>query len=347
MQKISSNQSRRLFLKKAGALSLTLSLGKFGLAHEIIDSKRNWKSKAGMPHNLQEIYCSVLDKKIHIAGGFWVKNGDVRISPHHIAYHPKSDTWEVKASIPEPRHHLQMVTHNDILYGFAGFEMQSGQAMWIMHQQTWAYDPKNEAWTSKKVAPVPHAETVAGSIGDHIHIVGGRTPSGKANTSYRDHQDTDHHLVYDPGTDTWDTGAPAPTARNSAAGAVIDGELYVAGGRTVSGGNVAHLEIYDPQEDKWRTAAPMPQAQGGLAAAAVKGKLYAFGGEYFNDGGGVYEACWVYDPTTDKWSATTSMLTPRHGLAGAAIGKTLYALGGAKKASLNQTSNIVEALKPK
>ena len=88
----------------------------------------------------------------------------------------------------------------------------------------------------------------------------------------------------------------------------------------------------------------MPQAQGGLAAAVVKGKLYAFGGEYFNDGGGVYPQTWCYNPKKDQWVPLGPMLTPRHGLAGIAVGNTIYAIAGAKKASLGETSNLLEAL---
>jgi N-acetylneuraminic acid mutarotase len=88
----------------------------------------------------------------------------------------------------------------------------------------------------------------------------------------------------------------------------------------------------------------MPKAQGGLAAAVVKGKLYAFGGEYFNDGGGVYQQTWHYDPKKDQWSSIGPMLTPRHGLAGVAIDDTIYAVAGAKKASLGETSDTLEAL---
>lgn len=347
MQRIIQNpSSRRLFLKSAGTLGLALSIGKYSWARESSLIKKGWKSSAQLPFHLQEIYCSVLDDRIHLAGGFLVEDGDLSVSSHHLAYDPNTDQWLEKAPIPATRHHLQIATHHGYLYGFAGFEMQSSQSMWIMHQQTWAYDPKNDVWMDKKAAPVPHAETVAGKLDDQIHIVGGRTPAGNSNGSYRDHQDTDHHLVYDPGSDSWDHAAPAPTARNSAAGAVIDGRLYVTGGRTVAAGNLSNLEIYDPKEDKWRTGAPMPQAQGGLAAAAVKGKLYAFGGEYFQDGGGVFANCWVYDPSKDTWAEATPMRTPRHGLAGAAIGKTVYAIGGAKKASLGETSNILERMKP-
>lgn len=337
--------SRRHFIKNTSLALAGLSLGTTTSCKTSRLSQANWEPKANLPFQLQEIYCAALNGKIHTAGGFLVDDGQVSVSTHHLAYDPRQDQWSEMGQLPAARHHLQMVAHGDQLYGFAGFEMPSRDRMWVMHQQTWLYDSPSKNWILRKPAPEKHAETVAASMGERIHIVGGRTPSGSANAAYRDHQDTNHHLAYYPGSDSWEKAAPAPTARNSAAGAAIDGLLYVVGGRTVGGGNLPNLEIYDPQEDKWQTAAPMPEAQGGLAAAAVKGKLYAFGGEYFNNGGGVYPQTWCYDPKKDQWTTLGPMLTPRHGLAGVAMENTIYAIAGAKKASLEETSNILEALR--
>ncbi|OZB11532.1 MAG: galactose oxidase, partial [Hyphomonas sp. 34-62-18] len=132
-----------------------------------------------------------------------------------------------------------------------------------------------------------------------MHLMGGRSPSGQQNAAWTDQADQTHHFVLTGPDGRWQKAAPCLTARNSAAGAEIRGNLHVVGGRSVAGGNTARHEVYDLREDRWRKAAPMPQAQGGLAAAAVGGKLYAFGGEYFDNGGGVYPEAWMYDPAGD------------------------------------------------
>jgi len=336
--------NRRHFIRTGSLAAAGLALTPLLSCKTSQAAPLSWRPKSPLPYQLQEVYCAVLAKRIHVAGGFLVKDGKVRISTHHIVYDPTVNSWKELAALPEARHHLQLVAYRDQLYGFAGFEMRTSGNMWIMHQQTWAYDPIADEWSTKTAAPKKHAETVAGNLSGRIHIVGGRTSGGTSNGTYGDHQDTNQHLVYDPGSDSWTSAAPALTARNSAAGAVIDDQLYVVGGRTVADGNLANLEVYDPREDKWRSAAPMPQGQGGLAAAAVKGKLYAFGGEYFDDGGGVYPQTWQYEPKKDRWSAITLMLTPRHGLAGTAIGDSIYAMAGAKRASLAETSNVLETL---
>lgn len=337
-------KSRRKFLTQLGSVILaTSSVSALGFPRKLLQDS-DWKDRTPMPYKLQEIYCCVLNNKIHIAGGMIAEEEIVGAANHHIIYDPEIDIWLQAAAIPEGRHHLQMVSHGGYVYGLGGFKIIGDDAPWSMQAQTWKYDISTNSWEELNDAPVKHGETVGASLGDRVHLVGGRTPHSGDNSLYNHHADTDHHLVFDPSSNSWDTAAPALSNRNSAAGAVIEGLWYVVGGRTVTGGNVDTLEIYDPKEDKWRTGAPMPQAQGGLAAAEVKGRLYAFGGEYFDNGGGVYRETWMYNPRSDKWRKAEPMRSPRHGLAGVAIDKHLFAIGGALEPSGSQTTSLVEVL---
>ncbi|MCI5046214.1 MAG: hypothetical protein MRY59_01835, partial [Aquisalinus sp.] len=321
--------TRRAFT--AGSALCLLGLPRQALANET--SQGGWAQRAPLPLKLQEIYPASLNGQIHLVGGFSAEENNISgVSDQHFIYNPLADSWRVVAPLPAPRHHPNVVGHAGKLYALGGFSAQSADAGWVAEDQTWTYDPEADAWDALAPAPEVHGETVCASLGGRLHVVGGRKPRGISNRTWSDHTDTDRHLVFDPDTNSWERAAPALSARNSAAGAVIEGLLYVVGGRTVAGGNVADLEIYDLQEDRWRTGAPMPQAQGGLAAASVSGRLYAFGGEFFNNGGGVYPECWVYDPQIDQWQASTPMRTPRHGLGGVAIDGWIYAIGGATQA---------------
>lgn len=304
-----------------------------------------WVSRASMPHEVQEIYCARKGNQIHVAGGLVANGEGLEVSSKHMVYKAAEDTWVLRAPLPEARHHLQLVALGERLFGLGGFAVRGPGAFWVMQNQTWEYLEDANGWEVREPAPETHGETVGAGLDGYIHLIGGRRPRGSSNRTWNDQADTDRHLVYDPVAHRWATAAPAPTPRNSAAGAVIDGLWYVTGGRQVNGGNLGILEIYDPREDRWRTAAPMPQGQGGLAAASAGGKLYAFGGEFFDSGGGVYKECWCYNPTDDSWGRTTPMKSPRHGLAGTAIGRDIYAIGGALQAGGNRTSKRVEMLR--
>ena len=330
--------NRRSLLK--GAVS-SVVVGVFSRA-AYAQQKAFWEKRASMPYRLQEIYPAVLNSRLHVAGGFINTEAGFDATAKHVVYDPSTDAWSEKASMPAPRHHPNLIAHRGQLFALGGFEVRDASAAWAMQNQSWIYETETDQWREGIAAPDRHAETVCASIGERIHVVGGRSPAGSANAVYADHTDTDHHLVFDSSSGDWGRAAPALTRRNSAAGTLVDGLLYVAGGRTVDGGNVSDLEVYDAGEDRWRAATSMPQAQGGLAAAALDGKLYAFGGEYFNDGGGVYSECWVYDPQTDQWEASDPMLSPRHGLGGVTINGWIYAVGGALGVGASGTSDILE-----
>jgi N-acetylneuraminic acid mutarotase len=300
-------------------------------------------SRPPLPFAVQEIYPAAHKGRIHIAGGLLSDGTRVTgVSDKHIAYDPKTGVTATLAALPARRHHPYAVDHNNRLYLLGGFGSDPDRVTWIMSTDTLVYDDTANSWSKLGLAPEPHGETVAASIGSRIHIVGGRTPKGAANAAYGDHIDTDRHLVFDPAVNSWSKAAPALTARNSAAGALVNGLWHVAGGRRISGGPTDAHEVYDPKEDRWRTAAPMPQGSGagGNAAATLNGKLYAFGGEF---SGGVHPEVWSYDPKTDMWSPAAPMPTPRHGLGAVALNNAIWLVGGAKRPSGSETSDKVES----
>ncbi len=313
-----------------------------------------WMAGPSLPIRVQEIYPAVLDGTLYVAGGLSpdAGQGPIGISERVFALEPGAQHWRERARLPVPVHHPNLVALEREIYAIGGFTGANGRA-WSMSAAVRVYNPSRNAWTRGPDMPDPYAETVCAAINDRIHVVTGRRPAGSANAQWSDHADTNAHVVLDTASGNWTTAAPAPTARNSAAGAVLNGRLHVVGGRTVSGGNTAAHEIYDPATDRWRRAAPLPQPEagplgaGGLAAAALGGTLYAFGGEYFdNSGGGVYGQVWAYDADADVWSEASRMPTPRHGLGALTVGDAIWTLGGAARAGGNETSAAVELFTP-
>jgi N-acetylneuraminic acid mutarotase len=317
----------------AAGLALTLSPSAAPAAD------RRWEGRADVPWPVQEVYGTVLGEEIVIAGGM---APTTRINPldRTGVYDPAADRWREGPKLPFPRHHPALATAGGKAYAFGGYRVTEVGG-WTAIPDALRLD--GEAWTP--IAPMPRlqCETVALGLGDRIHIVSGRAPKGEANVDWRDQGDIDLHQVFDTRAGRWSSARPCPEARNSAAGAVIDGLLYLAGGRRVGEGNSARLDRYDPTADRWETLAPMPKAAGGLAAAAAGDKLFVFGGE---GGPGMIAECWSYDPKADRWTAEPPMRTPRHGLAGAAVSGVVYAIGGGVKESGAQVSAVNEALVP-
>ena len=304
-----------------------------------------WRAGPPLPFAAQEIYPALHKGKIHLAGGF-ISNGETisGATDRHVVLDIQSGEWSDSVPLPIARHHPNLISYQDRLLAIGGFEARSEDAVWIMQAGVWMFD--GEEWSDAPTLPQPNGESVLGVMNGTLHTCGGRKPSGSSNASWNDHDDIADHFILTGLDSVWEAASPLPTARNSAAAAVIGANWHVVGGRTVTGGNTPAHEVYDANEDRWRTAAPMPQGQGGLASASVGDKLYAFGGEFFDNGGGVYPEAWVYDPAQDTWDTIPDMPHPRHGLGAVAVENEIYVIGGALEVGGRKTSDLVEIFTP-
>jgi len=339
-----SQIDRRAFLAAAGA---TAAVPFAACAQE---PSPRWTAKAAMPWPAQEIYAAVHEGRIVTGGGLVSRQGEpLHIEDRVAFYDPGADTWEPGPSLPAPRHHPMFIATDHDLYAIGGYA-RSDAGEWTNTTTAWVLN--EGTWKGITPLPSPQAEAVGVGLGETLHLITGRTPGGAANGNWNDQADTDRHLILHPGAEGWRVGRPCPMARNSAAAAVLDGAIWVAGGRTVNGGGTGRLDRYDPAADRWDTLAPIPpspttgqQVGGGLAMAAAGGKLVAFGGEWFQrGGGGVFAETWIYDPAADRWEAGPAMRTPRHGLAAAAVNGVIYAIAGGEVVSGGRAGSVVEAL---
>ncbi|XBQ15294.1 MAG: kelch repeat-containing protein [Oceanicaulis sp.] len=345
--------TRRAALTGAGA-SLALAACARGQDYAEQALAPGWTSAPDLPTRVQEIYPALLGQTIYVAGGLTpdAGTGSIGITDQVFALTPGATEWRRRARLPVPTHHPNLAAAEGYLYAIGGFTAANGGA-WSMTDAVRIYDESRDRWSAGPDLPTPYAETVAASINGRIHVVTGRRPAGLSNRNWPDHADTNAHVVLDTAAGVWTTAAPAPTARNSAAGAVLGGRLHVVGGRTVTGGNVANHEVYDPAEDRWEARAPLPdpvegpRGAGGLAAAVLGDRLYVFGGEWFdNSGGGVYRQVRAYDAATDRWEELGDMPSPRHGLGAVARDDAIYTIAGAEAAGGNRTSAAVQVFRP-
>ncbi|MGH1419162.1 MAG: Kelch repeat-containing protein [Hyphomicrobiaceae bacterium] len=293
-----------------------------------------WNSRATLLEARQEIYAGVANGKIYVAGGIGADGAPLASFER---YHPKANKWEGLPPLPQPRHHVAVVGVTNKVFAIGGFT--GSWPNWQAQSKVNVFDSENMTWSTGPSLPQPRGEQVAVVVGQNIFVIGGRVKKTPNSGTFFEHIDTNLNTCFLATAKKWMPCAPMPTARNSHAAAVIDGKIYVVGGRRnvfdaggrVTIDNLAILEVYNPEANSWTTRAPMPIAQGGLAAAAHSGRLYVFGGEQFTPHQKVFANVWVYDPGLDHWSALPPLPTPRHGLAAAAIGQEIYAIGGASR----------------
>jgi N-acetylneuraminic acid mutarotase len=309
----------------------------------------SWETRAPLPYRVQEIYPALHEGRIWVAGGLSPDvegGGGIGLSDRVVVYDPDTDAWTDGPSLPEPRHHPYLVSTEEGLFAFGGFVAAEG-GIWSGSADILRLDEAAGRWERVAELLHPQSETVAAVLGGVVYLATGRTPAGDANAEWDDQADLARVQRFDPATLEVSAGPEAPTARNSAAGAVLDGKLYVVGGRRVGGGNRAEAEVFDPATGRWEGLAPMPEAQGGIAAAALDGRLYVFGGEFFGpDGSGVHERSWVYDPAADTWEEIAPMPVPRHGLGAVPVRDAVYVVAGAAEAGGAATSDRLSLFRP-
>jgi N-acetylneuraminic acid mutarotase len=309
-----------------------------------------WQVKKDMPTARQEIYAASSNSIIYIPGG--ILTDIVTTTSAFEAFDVKLNNWQQLASLPAPRHHITPVIINEKLYAMGGFE--GPYPKWVMKSDLFVYDIGSDTWTKGQSLPEARGEHVSAVVDNRIHVIGGRVRQGAGDDHFDSYFDSDTHRVYDSSAHKWSAAASAPTARNSAAAVVIDGLIYVVGGRQnviqENGSqlqqNVAALEVYDPLKDSWQVLTPMPEATGGSAAAASDGKLYVFGGEQWAPKHKVFSNTWVYNPKTDNWTRGPDMPTARHGLAAATVGGAIYTIGGCTKVGGGAAVGTTETIQP-
>ena len=299
-----------------------------------------WARMAPFPEPAQEIGGTAMDGKIYIFGGL-PANG----SPKGIVweYDGAADKWNQKKRMPAPAHHVAVTSYQGKIYVFGGgTQVEPGGPNWVPTNKSWEYDPVADSW--KELAPMPTARgaAVAAEVGGKIYVIGGagHHPNDKDQAGpigpNAPHRAMDTNEVYDVATNTWATRMTMPTARHHAAIGVVNGKIYVLGGRlgainiTGASSPTNIVEVYDPAADLWGAAGlRMPNTRTGYGYATYRGRIFIVGGETYDDRlFSVVRAVDAYDPATNRWEAFPVLPMARHGVNVGVIGNRLIVAGG-------------------
>jgi N-acetylneuraminic acid mutarotase len=218
----------------------------------------------------------------------------------------------------EPNSELAVAELDGKIYALGGYP-----ATRVYVATVQVYDARADRWAYGPPLPRPLHHPMAAAVGGRLYVFGGEvSATGVANQGIY----LDTVFAFDPPTGAWTQKASMPTARSAGATAVVDGKVYVAGGRPPRGHDFA---VYDPAADAWTPLPDLPTQRNHLAAAAVDGKVYVVGGRF---GGGVgsemTEIVEVYDPARGAWARAAPMPTRRAGVNGIAARGCLYIFGG-------------------
>lgn len=118
--------------------------------------------------------------------------------------------------------------------------------------------------------PVRLHHAMAASVDGRLFVIGGEF-QGAGTGRPEIYLDTVYEL--DRVANVWQDRAPMPTGRSAGGAAVVDGKIYVAGGRPPRGQDFA---VYDPAADRWDVLPELPTGRNHLAVVAVGQKVAGY-----------------------------------------------------------------------
>jgi N-acetylneuraminic acid mutarotase len=303
-----------------------------------------WTSLKPIPQGEEEVYGTAAGGKLYVLGGLGIFPG---WEPKQMlwSFDPAGNEWTRLPNIPEGIHHPGFAAIGEKLYSIGGFTTArpaTGLPAWVPSKSVWIYDTNAKSWSKGPDLPTPRGALTATSHDNKIYAIGGAknptysTPELRPTVPVENMATTE---VLDIATGTWSAAAPMLTARNHHGASLIDGKIYVVGGRIGStfiiglSNNVSTNEVYDIAKNTWAAVLGMPTPRSGIGTAVLNGRMHVLGGEaYLNDLVGTYRTHEAFDPKTNAWQRLPPMPTPRHGLAVAEIGGKMYAVSGSNVA---------------
>jgi N-acetylneuraminic acid mutarotase len=299
-----------------------------------------WKKGAPFPEPDEELYGVTVNGKLYVMGGW----ADGKARGANYEYDPATDRWTKKAPMPRPAHHAALAAVNGKVYAFGGFVAPANTgvplgAAWEPIADAWEFNPATDSW--KPLAPLPgkRGSAIAAEVGGKIYVIGGAaTMEGSKDsffTAFGPARVLSTNDVYDPATNKWESRSAMSVPRNHAFSGVVNGKIYVIGGRTghgfiLSATNTDVVEEYNPVSDTWSLPKErMPTARSGGASGTDGRRIYVAGGEVTTtELVGAFRAIEAYDPVTNSWMTLPSMPMPRHGVAGGVIGNRFHLVSG-------------------
>ncbi len=299
-----------------------------------------WKKGAPFPEADEELYGVPINGKLYVFGGW--DGGKARGVAYE--YDPATDKWTKKTSMPRPAHHAALAAANGKIYVIGGFVPPKDTAIpvggaWEPIDSAWEYDPAADSWKSLPPLPGKRGSAIAAEVGGKIYVIGGATTTEGSKdpffTFFGPSRVLGTNEVYDPATNKWESRRPMSVPRNHAFSGVVNGKIYVIGGRTghgfiLSATNTDVVEEYNPINDSWSVPKErMPTARSGGASGSDGRRIYVAGGEVTTkDLVGAFKSVEAYDPVTNSWMTLPSMPMPRHGIAGGVIGNRFHLVSG-------------------
>ncbi|MBN2547927.1 MAG: S8 family serine peptidase [Anaerolineales bacterium] len=187
-------------------------------------------------------------------------------------------------------------------------------------RQNLRYDLAAGDWSTRTILPADLRILDGGLIDGIIYLPGGYNGSSMVSTL----------LAYNPGSDSWDTLAPAPRQVAAYGVAACGGKLYRVGGAALATwpNGETGAEVYNPASNAWLALPAMSGGHAWPGVTCLDGKLYVAGG--LDQSGYESTLTEVFDIAQNTWSdlAMPDLPEARWASADFMLSGRLYMAGG-------------------
>jgi DNA-binding CsgD family transcriptional regulator len=273
-----------------------------------------WRAETTLPEARSRFAQAAIGSRLYLIAGETERG--VVADVH--AYNLDTGAWQQAPAKPTAVANVRAAVIGDRIYVPGGL-LADGRPTDVME----VFDPRAGTWSEAAPLPKPTLGYALAADGDGFWICGGWDGSQYVADCFH----------YRASKDAWEPAPTLGTARAFAAGAWLDGRVYVTGG--FDGNTVYRLaESFAPTSAgegtrEWQIHAPMQAPRAGHEAVALEGALYVIGGGW--DAPLSYGE--RYDPVANAWATFPSPVLGSWrnlGLSAVARGQggMLYAAGG-------------------
>jgi N-acetylneuraminic acid mutarotase len=231
-----------------------------------------WKDRATLPLPRSGYMAGVIDGKYVVAGGsYWVGQqkhwtADVEV------FDPLRNCWSKAQPLPQPRSDAASVVYDGDLYVFGGDRQSEA------HHEALKF--RAGKWTAVPAAELPESRIGAVTVVSQgaIYLIGGMSKAGDYSTA------SSSLWVWNPNSPGkgWQDLPPIPgPGLITHATAVVNGKIYVVGGATNSGQQVANVRTvfeFNPETNQWKQLGDLPISRRAWWGLGLSNEILLLGG---------------------------------------------------------------------
>ena len=243
----------------------------------------NWTNVAPLPQSVFGGAAATDGTYAYVFGGYHFPAAPGSTLDTVYRYNLATDTWTQLANMPNAALVASAVYYptTNKIYVFGGSTRTPDPL--VTYDVTRIYDIATNTWTMGATMPGPRSQMASGynPANGKIYLNGGYAAAGIDTVSNQTWE-------YDPVANSFavKTPSPATPGQGGTTSEVINGKLYLSGGRTITPMTSSATWGYDIATDAWTTAdqlLDMPMAKNTPGRAVVQGQLYAIGGTNLAD----------------------------------------------------------------